>query len=144
MTNSSTISLETNSDDGVHYGIKQGIELSRSNVLYFKHNDMQDLERVLQDVREKDLVSNRKLNRRFIVVEGLYQNYGDVCALDKVYDLAIDYKYRLILDDSLAFGVLGKTGRGTPEHFHIQVFFFFSLHKYFLASFVFAHILIFI
>lgn len=36
------------SDEGVHYGIQQGLKLSHCNVLYFKHNDMKDLERVLQ------------------------------------------------------------------------------------------------
>lgn len=108
-------------DDGVHYGIKQGIELSRSNVLYFKHNDVNDLERILQDVREKDLVSSKKkLYRRFVIVEGISQNFGDICPLDKVHELCEDYKYRLILDDSLALGVLGKTGKGSPEHFGIK------------------------
>jgi len=53
-------------------------------------------------------------------VEGIYQNVGDVCPLDIVVEYAKSYKYRLILDDSLGFGVLGPTGKGTPEHFGIS------------------------
>jgi serine palmitoyltransferase len=107
-------------DEDCHYGIQQGIGLSRSNVLYFKHNDMQDLQRVLADVKEKDeLRPPTKLNRRFIIVEGLYQKHGDLAPLDKIVELKKDYKYRLILDDSLAIGVLGRTGRGSPEHWGV-------------------------
>ena len=110
-------------DEGVHFGLQQGITLSKCNVLYFKHNDMEDLERVLQDVREKDLAHpSKKLHRRFVIVEGLYQNYGDITPLDKVVELKKKYKYRLLLDDTLAVGVLGATGRGSPEHFNIKVF----------------------
>jgi serine palmitoyltransferase len=109
-------------DEGVHFGIQQGITLCKSNVLYFKHNDMEDLERVLQDVRERDLARPpKKLNRRFIIIEGLYQNHGDVAPLDKVVELKKKYKYRLILDDGLAVGVLGATGRGSPEHFSVKM-----------------------
>jgi len=109
-------------DEGAHFGIQQGILLSRSNVLYFRHNDMNDLERVLQEVREKDFArGSHKLNRRFIIVEGISQYHGDICNLKKVVELKNKYKYRVLLDDSLAVGVLGATGRGSPEHWGIPV-----------------------
>lgn len=44
------------SDDGVSFSVQKGAQISRSNVRYFKHNDMQDLERVLDDIRVDDLV----------------------------------------------------------------------------------------
>jgi len=61
------------SDKCVHFFIQQGIKLSRSNILFFEHNDMNDLERVLDSVAEQDALKPEKLNRRFIIAEGLYQ-----------------------------------------------------------------------
>ena len=58
-----------------------------------------------------------RLNRRFIVVEGISQNLGDIAPLDQIYKLKEKFKYRLVLDESLSFGVLGATGKGAAEHF---------------------------
>ena len=58
-----------------------------------------------------------RLNRRFIVVEGISQNWGDIAPLDEIFKLKEKFKYRLVLDESLSFGVLGATGRGAAEHF---------------------------
>ncbi|ORX90870.1 PLP-dependent transferase [Basidiobolus meristosporus CBS 931.73] len=104
-------------DAGVNFSIQKGVQISRSRVEYFKHNDMEDLERVLQTV-QKELIK-RPLSRRFIVVEGLYMNYGDIAPLDKLIELKNKYKYRLVLDESLSIGVLGKRGAGVTEHFGI-------------------------
>jgi serine palmitoyltransferase len=101
--------------------VQAGLVLSKSEVIYFKHNDAADLERILQEIAARDAKTKKKLNRRFIVVEGLYLNYGDQCPLKKIVELKNQYKFRLIMDDSMGFGVLGKTGRGTPEHFNIPV-----------------------
>ena len=61
-----------------------------------------------------------RLNRRFIVVEGISQNLGDIPPLDQIIQLKEKFKYRLVLDESLSFGVLGATGRGAAEHFGIK------------------------
>lgn len=53
-------------------------------------------------------------------MEGISENRGDITPLDKIYKLKEKYKYRLVLDESLSLGVLGKTGRGAAEHFGIQ------------------------
>lgn len=63
----------------------------------------------------------KSLNRRFIVVEGIYQNYGDIAPLKKLIALRDKYKYRIIVDESLSVGVLGKTGRGLTEHFGLSI-----------------------
>ena len=107
-------------DSAANYPIQQGIRLSRSNVLYYNHNDMDDLERVLMTVLEQDMTRPTKLNRRFIVCEGISTRHGDIAPLDKIVALKHKYKYRVILDDSLAIGVLGKTGRGTAEYFNVD------------------------
>lgn len=54
------------------------------------------------------------------MVEGIYANYGDLAPLDKLIQLKKQYKYRLMVDESLAVGVLGKQGRGACEHFGLQ------------------------
>jgi serine palmitoyltransferase len=53
------------------------------------------------------------------VTEGLFQNYGDMAPLDKIMELKHKYKYRVILDESHSFGILGKTGRGLTEVYNI-------------------------
>jgi len=107
-------------DEGVYEPLMSGVYLSRANVHWFKHNDMEDLERVLDGLHKTDLKLRRKPNalRRFIVVEGLYKNLGTIAPLDKIVDLKNKFNYRLILDESFSFGTLGKTGRGALEHFN--------------------------
>ncbi|GAQ82536.1 Long-Chain Base 1 [Klebsormidium nitens] len=108
-------------DEGCHWGIQNGLTLSRSTVKYFKHNDMDDLERLLKGVIEEDRRHKKVLNRRFIVAEGLYQSTGRVAPLRKIVELRDKYFFRLLLDDSMALGVLGATGRGSPEHWGVPV-----------------------
>jgi serine palmitoyltransferase len=106
-------------DEGVYEPIMTGVFLSRANIHYFKHNDMEDLEKVLHQLQLTDKKLGRKPNaqRRFIVVEGLYKNLGTIAPLDKIVQLKHKYHYRLILDESFSFGTLGKTGRGALEEY---------------------------
>eukprot|EP00903_Cladosiphon_okamuranus_P006351 g6221.t1 len=110
-------------DQGVEENVQMGINLSRSTVRTFKHNDMDDLERVLQEIAEEDKRLKRNVldQRRFIVVEGLYRNYGDLCPLPRLLELKAKYFYRVILNESLSFGVLGATGRGLMEMCGVDV-----------------------
>lgn len=108
-------------DEAVHCGIQQGLKLSRSKITRFDHNDINALEKCLQQ-NDFTLSAEDKLKyRRFIIVESIYQKTGEVCPLDKVVALAKKYKFRVILDDSNAVGVLGKTGRGALEHFNLKL-----------------------
>lgn len=104
-------------DEGVYEPVRTGVQLSRANVKWFAHNDMEDLRRVLTSVQQADKLLGRKLNaqRRFLVVEGLYKNTGNICPLDELIQLKHEFKYRLILDESFSFGTLGPTGRGVTE-----------------------------
>lgn len=54
------------------------------------------------------------------MVEGISQNRGDLAPLDQIFKLKEKFKYRLVLDESLSFGVLGATGRGAAEHFGLM------------------------
>ena len=62
-----------------------------------------------------------KITRKFITVEGLYSNYGDICPLPKILELKNKYKVRIFLEESFSLGVFGKTGRGLTEHFGVPV-----------------------
>jgi len=110
-------------DEGAHEPVLTGALLSRSLVKYFKHNDMNDLERVLQsiDAEDKKLKRNVTEQRRFIIVEGLYKNFGDICDLPKILELKKRYRYRLILDETFSFGTLGQTGRGVTELYGVPI-----------------------
>jgi serine palmitoyltransferase len=107
-------------DQGVNFATQQGIELSRSIIQTFKHNDTNDLERLLKEIVAKDKGRPVK-NRRFIVINGVYENYGDIAPLKRIVELKNKYKFRLIMDDSFGIGVLGKHGRGTFENLNIDV-----------------------
>lgn len=108
-------------DSGCNFAIQVGMELSRSRISWFKHNDLGDLEEQLKKITAKDKKGVTPKNRRFIIVEGVYENYGDLAPLDKINELAKKYCFRIIMEDSFGIGVLGKTGRGTHEHFNIPV-----------------------
>eukprot|EP00977_Amphora_coffeiformis_P008524 scaffold1931_cov162-Amphora_coffeaeformis.AAC.1 len=97
--------------------IQTGVSLSRAHVKYFKHNDMDDLERLLKSIQSKDAEMGRKPNaqRRFLIAEAVYQKTGTICKLDKLVALKHKYSYRLVLDETNAMGVLGPTGRGLTE-----------------------------
>lgn len=108
-------------DDGSNHAVQLGATLSRANIVTFEHNNMDDLDRVLRECTAKDNVTGRnKTQRRFILCEGIYKNYGDICPLPDVVDLKKRYKFRLLVDETLSFGVLGETGKGLTEHFEFD------------------------
>lgn len=71
-------------------------------------------------IEASDRQSSKPLCRRWIVVEGVYANYGDLAPLDQLYRLKEQYKYRLMVEESYSFGVLGDTGRGACEHYGLM------------------------
>lgn len=75
---------------------------------------MEDCEKVMKAVA-KEQAKSRKLTRRFIVTEGLFETIGDSTDLPKLVELKERYKFRIILDETWSFGVLGRTGRGLTE-----------------------------
>jgi serine palmitoyltransferase len=123
-------------DKAVNYSIKKGLQISRSTVRWYEHNDMDDLQRVLAKVTKEQ--AKKPLTRRFIITEGLFENVGDMVDLPKMVrseglicldgradppvqiELKLKYKFRLILDETWSFGVLGRTGRGVTEHQHVD------------------------
>ena len=110
-------------DEACYDAILTGVMLSRCTAVYFKHNDMADLARKLDAVaaRDKERGTSPATQRRFVVVEGIYRNTGDIVPLKEVVELKDKHHCRLILDESFSFGVLGDTGRGVTEHFGVPM-----------------------
>ncbi|TDZ19732.1 Serine palmitoyltransferase 1 [Colletotrichum orbiculare MAFF 240422] len=100
-------------DRAVNYSIRKGLEASRSTIKWYAHGDMDDLERVIQKVVKDQ--RGKKLTRRFIVTEGLFETTGDMADLPRLVALKEKYRFRIILDETWSFGVLGRTGRGLTE-----------------------------
>lgn len=103
--------------------ILTGLNLSRSTVQFFRHNDVAHLREILQSIADDDRLYKRDTTqqRRFIIVEGLYRNTGDICPLPEILELKNQFCYRLILDESLSFGCIGQTGRGVTEYYGINI-----------------------
>jgi 8-amino-7-oxononanoate synthase len=118
QTNLGIISSVAQKDDVVitdkmdHASIIDACRLSFAEVKKFKHNDMEDLERVLAEVPD----SKGKL----IVVDGVFSMEGDIADLPHIVQLAKKYHARVMVDDAHGLGVLGKNGRGTAEHFGLE------------------------
>jgi 7-keto-8-aminopelargonate synthetase-like enzyme len=72
-------------DKAVNYAIRKGLQICRSTIRWYEHNDMEDLERVLQKIVKEQ--ARKPLTRRFIVTEGLFENVGDSAHLAKIVSL---------------------------------------------------------
>uniref|UniRef100_A0A1I8FDI2 Serine palmitoyltransferase 1 n=1 Tax=Macrostomum lignano TaxID=282301 RepID=A0A1I8FDI2_9PLAT len=98
-------------DERCCFAIQQGLEASRSKIIRFAHNDTAHLEELLQRQAEHDRRDPKKarVTRKFIVVEGLYVNCGDICPLGELVKLKYKYKVRLFVEESASLGTLGAT-----------------------------------
>ncbi|KAM0928930.1 hypothetical protein ACQ4PT_001936 [Festuca glaucescens] len=109
-------------DEGVHWAVQNGLHLSRSTVVYFKHNDMASLTSTL----EKLTHGNRRAEKIYQVIKSLLllwwlKNSGQIAPLDEIVNLKEKYRFRVILEESHSFGVLGKSGRGLAEHYGVPI-----------------------
>ena len=94
-----------------HASIIDGCRLSYSEVKKFRHNDMDDLDRVLLASAEAPAL---------VVVDGVFSMEGDIAKLPRIVEIAHKSGARVMVDDAHGIGVLGKTGRGTAEHFNME------------------------
>ncbi|XP_053669500.1 serine palmitoyltransferase 1 [Anopheles marshallii] len=109
-------------DECVNFAIQKGLDASRSKIFYYKHNDMDDLEQLLQKQQAEDKrnPAKAKKTRRFLVAEAIYMNTGEICPLARLVELRARYRLRFFLDESISFGVLGEFGRGLIEHCNVD------------------------
>jgi glycine C-acetyltransferase len=96
----------------VHASIVDGIRLCSAQRDTFKHMNMKHLEKKLQEHQDKRI--------RLIVTDGVFSMDGDLIQLDEIVALAEKYDAMVLVDDSHSSGFIGKTGRGTHEHFGVM------------------------
>ncbi|MBN1211458.1 MAG: aminotransferase class I/II-fold pyridoxal phosphate-dependent enzyme [candidate division Zixibacteria bacterium] len=102
-------------DRQVHACIVDGARLSYGKIHKFAHNDMDDFERVLSNIRNN---SNARCGI-IVVVDGVFSMEGDIINLPELVRIGKKYGARIMVDDAHAVGYLGETGAGTAEHFHL-------------------------
>ena len=100
------------SDSLNHASLIDGCRISRARVAVYPHSDMDALARLLRDT---DCAGGR-----YIVTDGVFSMDGDVARLPDLAELARTGYARLLVDDAHATGVIGETGRGTAEYWHME------------------------
>jgi glycine C-acetyltransferase len=103
------------SDELNHGSIIDGVRLAHAERAVYKHSDMQDLRRVL-DEAEKHSPPYRRI---LIITDGVFSMDGDIAPLDKIAKAAAEHGAMVYVDDAHGEGVLGEGGRGIVSHFKL-------------------------
>ena len=101
------------SDEKNHASIIDGTRLSKAERTIYRHNDMDDLERILKEKRSQ-------YRNVLIITDGVFSMDGDLAKLPNIVALAKKYQALTYVDDAHGSGVLGRSGRGTVDHFHLH------------------------
>lgn len=99
-------------DDRDHASIVDGRRLSFATQLHYKHNDMADLERILQGLPREAV--------KLIVVDGVFSMEGDLANLPAIVELKHKYNCSIMVDEAHGLGVFGKNGCGVCDHFGLS------------------------
>ncbi|MFN8335554.1 MAG: glycine C-acetyltransferase [Cyclobacteriaceae bacterium] len=98
------------SDELNHASIIDGVRLCKAMRYRYKHNNMEDLKKQLDDAKAAGA------NQIIIVTDGAFSMDGTIASLDKICDLADQYEALVMTDECHSTGFIGKTGRGVPEY----------------------------
>ncbi|MDD4212133.1 MAG: glycine C-acetyltransferase [Bacilli bacterium] len=101
------------SDELNHASIIDGIRLSKAERMVYRHSDMNHLEELLLQHRSS-------YKNVFIITDGVFSMDGDIAQLPEIVKLAKKYQALTYVDDAHGSGVLGESGRGTVDHFHLN------------------------
>ncbi|MCR2043141.1 glycine C-acetyltransferase [Anaerosalibacter massiliensis] len=101
------------SDELNHASIIDGSRLSKADKTIYKHSDIDHLEKVLKENRDK-------YNNILIITDGVFSMDGDIAKLPEIVELAEKYEAMTYVDDAHGSGVLGESGRGTVDHFNLH------------------------
>jgi 8-amino-7-oxononanoate synthase len=99
-------------DRMVHASLVEGLHAAYGESRRFRHNHMEDLERLL--------AAADPASGKLVVVDGVYSMEGDLANLPAIVALKKKYGARLMVDEAHGFGVMGRGGRGTGEHFGVH------------------------
>jgi 8-amino-7-oxononanoate synthase len=100
-------------DELMHNSALVGGKLSRATSINFRHNNLDDLEKVLRENRAKH-------KNALILAEGLYSMDGDFPDLPRLIEIKKRYGAWLMIDEAHSLGAMGKTGHGSFEHFGVN------------------------
>jgi 8-amino-7-oxononanoate synthase len=92
-----------------HASILDGCRLSHGEIRRFKHNNMEDLDRVLKEIGPG--------HGKLVIVDGVFSMEGDIAPVPEISKICKKHGARLMVDDAHATGVMGRHGRGTCEYF---------------------------
>lgn len=95
-----------------HASIIDGVRLCKAVRYRYANGDMADLEKQLQAAQAQRF--------RIIATDGVFSMDGNVCPLDKIYELAQKYNAMVMVDESHSAGVVGKTGHGVTEQYNLR------------------------
>lgn len=99
-------------DKNIHSCLWDGIRLSMATVERFSHNNPEDLRQVLKGVPHSQ--------PKMLVIEGVYSMEGHVCRLPELATIGEEAGCFTVVDDAHGFGILGRQGRGTVDHFKLN------------------------
>ncbi|GBE14413.1 8-amino-7-oxononanoate synthase [bacterium BMS3Abin14] len=99
------------SDRQNHASIVDGCKLSYGEIRKFRHNDMEDLDRILESEQDRN---------KLIIVDGVFSMEGDIAPLPEIIAMKKKHDFGIMVDDAHGVGVLGESGRGTSEHFGLE------------------------
>ena len=95
-----------------HASIIDGVRLCKAQRYRYANGNMEELENCLKTAQAQ--------RHRLIVTDGVFSMDGNVCPLDKIYELANKYDAMVMVDESHSAGVVGKTGRGVTELYNLR------------------------
>jgi len=103
------------SDELNHGSIIDGVRLTRADRAIFKHKDIEDLSRVMEEAAKHD----PPYAQIWILTDGVFSMDGDLAPLDEIVKIAHEHGAGVYVDDAHGEGVLGKGGRGIVNHFNL-------------------------
>ena len=99
-------------DKNLHSCLWDGVRLSMATAERFSHNNPEDLRQVMKDVPPNAT--------KMLIVEGVYSMEGHICRMPELAQISEDAGCFMVVDDAHGFGVLGRQGRGTVDHFKLN------------------------
>ena len=97
-------------DQFAHPSIITAVHYGNKDIYYYNHCDAEHLQKLLD---------HHKDSFPMIITDGIFALTGEIAPLDRIYPLIKQYHALMIVDDAHSTGILGKTGKGTPEHFNL-------------------------
>ncbi|HTG61785.1 MAG TPA: aminotransferase class I/II-fold pyridoxal phosphate-dependent enzyme, partial [Terriglobia bacterium] len=101
------------SDELNHASIIDGCRLSRAEIKVFPHKDVEACEQILKEIQDRKC-------RKLLITDGVFSMDGDITPLPQLVELAEKYGCIMMIDDAHSSGVLGRSGRGTVDHFDLH------------------------